>query len=254
MATLIEEKAEETPVGDPKDSVELLEEEEEETEETEEEEKEEEETLELDPKEFEQAKELISIFKDPGKFKQFIQKSAKDIGLIAEDTSRTEKAVARDYAKMLKESLGDEYGFLADRFLPVFNALIEDTTKTVTDRVTSVEIRHAKSELTAAYEKVLSEVPDWKANEDKIAAAVRKYPHDGSTSYKEYLLDMYTLATGNKVKGGSGTAASKVIKKIVKNANEAGKLASVGEDRVSPGGTLPTIKEAVAAAMRGKQL
>lgn len=188
---------------------------------------------------------------------------AEQLGIKVEkpkNEAEAEKAAVKlseRVAAKIKAALGPDYEDLADKIaagvheagVEMFNELaapiIEDQKRLINDSAMTVANTVIKD-----FEKAH---PDWKKHEKAMTAMMAKHPPSGKVTEREYLEDIYTLATNRKA---IGEKVKKTIAKMTRNVQRSeGKSRTASDKTVSkgPAGKLPSWDEAAGAALRGER-
>lgn len=185
-----------------------------------------------------EARRLLAGLRDPLKAPAIVAFLAESHGFKKGDappTKAAEKAVVKGMVEELKEALGPELEYLADKMGPVlekrFKDLVEETAKPIKDKIDAADLKQLEVETAAANEEIGKvyfdgEIPQELAAEmydliDKIK------PYQGQ-SQKDYLEQLLFVAAGKKGVALQKTSKSKA-EKILKNRNDApSRLASEG--------------------------
>lgn len=203
---------------------------------------------------------LYDALVNPDTREETVKYLMKQAGL---DTSAKSdvKAAKQDTITFLKAKLGDTYADFAEVLGPAFDELLaaklSEHTKPLEEKVTRAELSAAEQAADAAMESLFSrhEIP--KGERAEIEAAmekkIRQMPAVGDMTIEEYLDDIYFLVSRSRAEG---KAVRKTVDKINRNAKDASRTSGVeiDEKRVNRGSHLPTLDEAVKAAMRGEKL
>jgi hypothetical protein len=232
--------AEETPVEEVKEAVK-----EEKVEEVQEGEKEE---VEEDDEETAKALELYKELQGPNAV-AIIERLARQAKLIGTEQNLDKKEQKKAVVDVLKEELGDEYGYLAEKFGKAIERILNQELSDVTRKVAATEDRRRKQEADSALDKFYKDNPDVKKHEKKIFDLMHKLPQGPDIDTYEYLTMLYSLATNGRTASSSVRSA---VDKMKKNATDANIASSdVEESRVKKGPQHPTLDEALNAASKG---
>lgn len=181
---------------------------------------------EISDDEVKEAKDLYKALKGPNA-KEVIALLAKQTGLSEVDSKTDVKESKKKILDIFKESLGPEFEFIADRISKGVETVLEQERQE----------RNAKEQNEKA-DKIAGEVKDaWnqlakstngesKKFEAKMIELAKEILPGPSTSAKQYLGRLYTLASAGK---NNVSDAKKVVEKIQKNSNDtSGRLRATG--------------------------
>lgn len=190
-----------------------------------------------------QAVQLLQALKGP-KGKEVLKGLAVRAGLITEEQKVT-KAVSDDLQSLLTDSLGDQWGFIAEGLAPALQTYFDKKVQEVREQhlrlETSLQLKEAWAELSAD-----DETSDITKYEKEIDALSNKYQMGPNVTIKEYLRDLYKIASADKQKS---KAVVKAIKKIESNSSDRlPRSSEVGEKRVAKGSQLPSLEESIREA------
>lgn len=199
---------------------------------------------------------LFDALSDPNVGRSVVEELARKAGVIGAKEGATQKEIEKSVVDTLKESLGAEYEFLADRLAVGLDKIISKTVaeqiKPVQLQATEAQERAIKADVDKSFAVFESKHKDAKDVEKDMLEMSKRHPFNGEYPMEDYLEDIYKLVTVDKKE-------AKVIKttvdKINKNAQELRDSSTeVQETRVAKGSKLPSLNEAVAAAFRNERL
>lgn len=187
--------------------------------------------------------EFINSYKsDPVETAKALARHHKLLTEAAEAAKTDPKSDSLNLDAKLREALGDELGFLADKLAPV----LEDFVKPFHEKAQAMEIANRERQVEADLATLTSKYPDWKKHESKMMELAKELkPAQGSSGIR-YLEILYKAATS------SGDAA-RIVQKMAEGAKKSdSKPVAVPQKRVTiaPGKVL-TLKEAADYARRG---
>lgn len=201
-----------------------------------------------DTTEQEMALSLFRALKDPTKAADVIRVMAREAGLL--ETPTEKKEAAKTIEEVIKEGLGEEYDFLADKLAPVIKAAVELSTKDLRESTEAAAQEREAAKIDAAINSVMGKY----AGADKLENAVFKLmddilpaPNQKVEVYIERLLKIASSEQGVPLK--LKTAGEKIA---ANRGNAAARLAAEGgksETAVVTPAKAMNINEAVAAAM-----
>lgn len=168
-----------------------------------------------------EAKYLYQLLKDPKTSREVIKELANNIGLLDKDVPKTQTGEARERKKvqdLLKEGLGTEYGFLADKLGPAIEKIIDQEREERLEESASVErnrvIKESNDALTRLNKETNGHSKKVEAQMQKLASDFAPGPH--VTPYN-YVKMLYKLATGKNPTSSNASIADK----INRNASDA---------------------------------
>lgn len=221
-------------------------------EEKKEEKKESEETDEEIAEEAKEALKIYNLLKDPKQGKEVVRFLARQAGLEIKEGA-TEKEVRKNAADVLKESLGNEYEFLAPKLLPGLRALIDEEVAAVKRALIEDQRAKLSQDYDNAWEALNEQTDgDFESRGEEIIKAMEEFPYSGKQPIKQYLGRIYKMVGGEKP---VEKKLSRTLERIKKNAEEA-EVSNSGasDERVKASSRLPTREEAIAAALKGKSI
>lgn len=187
-----------------------------------------------------------------------ITEMAKQFGIELKGTEKTTEVVDTlddRISAAVKQSLGDEYGDLADRLAPairqVAQMVAEEAYKPAQEQLESVIQDSALREANNAIAAFAKDHPDYEQHEEAMAALSKRLPPGEGMDENEYLGILYSIVTKDKT---TGEGVKKVINRVAKAAEGAGgRDTSVSGTHVAIAPQRPTFAEAAAAAKRGER-
>jgi hypothetical protein len=178
-----------------------------------------------------------------------IERLARQAKLIGTEQDLSKKEQKKAVVDVLKEELGDEYGYLADKFGKAIERILNQELSEVRERVTSAEKNRRNYEDDIALSKFYKDNPDAVKHEKKLLDLMHKLPQSVNLDTYEYLTMLYSLAKNGRTTSSSVRSA---VEKMKKNATDANLASSdVEESRVKKGPQRPTLDEALNAASKG---
>ena len=196
----------------------------------EEDEEEEEEEDELDEQELKEARMLYKTLKSkPDEARGLIADLANRMGmpLAKVETKAEEKKVKKILTDRLKDALGPELSFIAEKIGPIFEEALEEERQGLVQVHQKLEIDKLTKESEHTLQKLRKETNGLsKQYEGKMVQLMDKFPSSPEISTEEYIRGIAAIAMGSKLQQ---VATSKVTGKINRNANDVpGRLASKG--------------------------
>lgn len=213
--------------------VEETEEEEEESEETEEtEETQEDDTSDEDEKA--EALKVYKLLKDPKSRQTTIEYLMFQAGITAKpaetlkEVTKQKKAVA----ELVKEALGPEYAFLADKLGKAIELSLEESREESNRKIDAIEQTNLVNEVNRELAKLSKRTNGHSTKlESKMVELMDKYPSSANISVAEYLDGIYIMASKGQTPGKTQVN----LDKAKKNANNVSER--LGTKGVQGGGT-----------------
>lgn len=205
----------------------------------------------LTPEEQKQARQLLAGLKDPGKAPVILQHLMKAAGLEAPETKKEVKEVKKALTEQLKDALGPELAYMADKMGPVFQAFLDEKIAEVQEknevRFSEVAIEREAKVADTAQQELAQEffgTPELPAEFiTAVSGLIDDYKPKAGQTTKSYLKDMLHLAAGRLGKPLS-KQTQQTDKKIDKNRTDAAsRLASDGNRQPPPGREVSTRTE-----------
>jgi hypothetical protein len=196
----------------------------------------------LEEQELLEAKNLYKALKNPASAGPLIAALAQQMGLRLGnvETKKEEAEVKKDITSRLKEALGDELGFLADKMGPVISQVIEEERESVEEVRLSHETRVIQTEAQRTLNALAKETNGLSRKfEDKMVSLMDKFPSSPELSTDEYIRGIAQIAMGSKL---TRVAEAKINSKINKNARDVpSRITSGGGARSEP--TTPKVPD-----------
>ncbi|HSX39346.1 MAG TPA: hypothetical protein VLI92_02030 [Candidatus Saccharimonadales bacterium] len=198
---------------------------------------------------------LYEALEDPNVGPSVLRTLAEKAGLLGLNADKTPKQITKSVVDTLKESLGAEYEFLADRLADgidtIVKQIVTEQLKPVQAQTQEAVERAVKADVDSAFAKFESTHKDFKEHEVAMTELSKKLPYTGDYPMEEYLDNLYKIVTTDKKEA---KVIQKTVDKINKNAQELRDSSTeVQETRITKGSKLPSLNEAVAAAMRNER-
>ncbi len=171
-----------------------------------------------DVNEIEQARNLYRLLKNPTSAKAIIRTLAEEHGLTFDkkDSPKAEDKKVRTIKSLVKDQLGEEYGFLAEKLGNIFEEALASERENIETKFRDISLKSAEREATEAFDYLQNKYDDAKNYENDIVALMEKIPN-GEMSAKEYLETLYDVvkAKENRTKG-----TKKLAEKINRNSSD----------------------------------
>jgi hypothetical protein len=139
---------------------------------------------------------ILALLKNPTTATLLIKSLAEQHGLTLGETSS--KDVEKTLTNELKEVLGDEWAFLAEKLGPVIEKQVGKVEKTIRNELSDSDKRQSKTTFQKAEKQFFKDNPEARAYTKRMANLASKYPPQEDADYDEYLGDLFTLAAGRK--------------------------------------------------------
>lgn len=194
---------------------------------------------------------LYNLLNNPETAPQVIQMLGKQLGLIKEPEAPRQKPPT--ISDIVKSSLGEEYAFLGEKLAPAFeqalNAAIAPIQQQLAQTSIKAEFENARQRLNS---KTEGDFGKFESEITKLMDTLR--PADG-VPIEGYLEHLYTVAKYQKGAAPiSRETAKKVVTKIQQTAQERlPSPSAASEPRIVKGPKLPSLEDAIAAALRGER-
>lgn len=192
----------------------------------------------LSEEELKEAKALYGLLKNKDTQVRAVTQLAERAGILNRplETQKQVTTATKDLKSLVKEKLGPEMAFLADKLGDVLETVLEQEraqNKTTIDELSSKNVERETSD---ALEKLNRETKgDSFKHEQKMLALMDKINPSPGTSVYEYLNMLYKIASSDKA---AATARSQMSDRIRKNAKDApGRLASTSSGGTPKGDT-----------------
>lgn len=183
----------------------------------------------LDENQIKEARNLYKALLNPASRGPLVQSLAQQVGINigAIETKKELKEAKKDITARLKEALGDELGFLAEKIGPVLESVIDEERAEVEEISKTVELRQITRESENALTKLAKETNGLSRKyEDKMVQLMDKFPSSPGISTEEYIRGIAMIAMNGKL---TQVASNKLAGKITRNAKDVpGRLTSKG--------------------------
>ncbi len=168
-----------------------------------------------------EAKNLYKALKNPQTAAAVVAALAQQAGLLpkagdAPLTKREEAAAKRETIDIVKDALGPEYSFLADKLGKIFDEVVQQTEQKSEQRFAEIQQSNVEREVVASYEALAKETKgESKKFETRMAQLSEEIPI-GNMNVKTYMQRLYTLASNERK-----SSPQKVADQIRRNASDA---------------------------------
>lgn len=143
-----------------------------------------------------QDKNLLALLKNPRTAPILIKALAEQHGFVLGETST--KKIEKTIKDEMKEALGDEWAFLAEKIGPVIEKRVRQAEEKVEAELGSTETKQTRKAFDRAETKFFNDNPNAKLLRKKMSNLAVKYPPPEDVDPEEYFTDLYTLAAGRK--------------------------------------------------------
>lgn len=199
-----------------------------------------------------EARRLLAALRDPAKAPAVVKFLMEASGVQAPETKTEAKEVRKALTEELKEALGPELAYMADKMGPIFEKFLNEKITEVQDkneqRFSEAAIERETVVANNAQAELADELFGTKELPDEyvkaVSALIDEYkPKQGQTT-KSYLKDMFHLAAGRLGKPITKQQKSGETKKVEQNRTDASsRLASEGKSQPVPGREVSTKTE-----------
>lgn len=201
-----------------------------------------------------EAKRVYKLLQNPNTAKTLIRELARAEGLLGEEAPTTQKEVVaakKSIESILKESLGDKYGFLIPDLSKALDQMFSQERETQNQSVQQIQINQTKRETTEVLAQLARETKgESRKVESQMLSLMEKFQIGPGVGIEEYLRGLYAQATSAR---STQTATNKLTDKIRRNASDAtSRLHSTGSgasERVVPVQVDPNKKMSVKDAV-----
>jgi len=165
-----------------------------------------------------QALNLFKLLKNPTSAKAIIRTLAEEHGIVltGKETPKQETQKVRSIKGLVKEKLGDEYAFIADKLGDVFEEALATERESLNEKFNEINAKSAEKEAEAAFEWLQNEHEDANNYEQVIVTLMEEVP-PGNMSAKKYLETLYIIAKGRE---GKAASSKKLAQKITRNSTD----------------------------------
>jgi len=165
-----------------------------------------------------QALNLFKLLKNPTSAKAIIRTLAEEHGitLTGKETPKAEIQKVRSVKALVKEKLGDEYAFIADKLGDVFEEALSTEREALNEKFQEINQKSAEKEAEAAFEWLQNEHED-AANYEQVIVSLMEEVPPGNMSAKKYLETLYIVAKGRE---GKAASSKKLAQKITRNSTD----------------------------------
>lgn len=203
------------------------------------------------------AASLFKMLKSPETALDTIRMLAKQAGII--ETKAEAKVAAKTITDLLKEELGEEYAFMADKLAPAIEKatrhLVDENTKELKDKFNADSEARIAAEVDAGLKQLTEDFDDADDYLKDIYELMDENPPSAKAKAENYFKDLYHIAKGRKA---SSNKVDRLREKVERNRNDAAsRLASGGKGTTVKGEAAPkelSITESIKKAMEEIQV
>lgn len=215
-----------------------------------------------------EARQLLSALKDKDRSIKVIDLLARENGYTKGEVTKTEeKKIVKGMVDDLKEALGPELEYLAEKMGPVFEkhlkAKTEESIKPLQDKVDQDTIERESKKAQISVDELGKTYFDGKipdslvADMSKIMDRVKPSGGQSIESYMKEVLGMAAINQGVELKATSKSKAEKILKNRndapSRLASEGSRSPKVGEKAANPRQQM-TLEESIAQAMESSKV
>jgi nucleoid DNA-binding protein len=198
--------------------------------------------------------QLFQVLKNPETAQEMAAEIARRMGLDV--SKREQKQVVKNVFDELKERVPEEQRFLIDSLGPAFQQLIEtklaEALAPVREQQAHQHEIQVNNEIDATFVSLSKKFPDIMEHQEAMNTLAAKFSANEGTSMSDYLEGLYKMVVSDKK---VSKVVEKTVSKINRNLGEVKPTSAQVDDAVvQRGSKLPTIKEAVDAALRNERL
>jgi hypothetical protein len=187
----------------------------------EDEEEEEKEDKGLSEDELDESRRLYLALKDPKAGPALIAALAQQAGLFREtiETKKDAKEVKKSTIELLKEGLGKDYEWLADKIGPAIEKVVAQEKEEQQQQMQNLHLQNVEREVSSELAALARETKgESKKLEARMVELMDDLPSSPNVSVKKYIRHLYTIASAGKTKQ---VTQKEVADKIRRNAGDA---------------------------------
>jgi DNA primase len=195
---------------------------------------------------------IYRMLNDPQMGPGIVKMLAEQLGIPLQPSTPETKPPVPSIKDIITQHLGEEHAFLAPALAPAVE-------KAVQQLVQPIQRQLMESLVQNEYQNAISQINtetqgDFKKHEPKIVTLMDQFKPGPNVPIKAYLTNLYTLAKATVPTPPPARQVQTVVQRMVKNAQERLPSPSAAtESKVVKGPALPTLEEAVMAAIRGEK-
>lgn len=178
----------------------------------------------VEEQEAEMALSLFRALKDPAKGKTVIELMAKEAGLL--ETPAEKKEAVKTIAEVIKEGLGEDYEFLADKLVPTIQQAIELSNKDIRETLEQNARERESARIDAAIAKVVGTYEVSDELQRDMLNLMDEIPIQANVDPAKYFERLLKVAAADKGVALKSKSTAEVIKRNRDNA--AARLAASG--------------------------
>lgn len=167
-----------------------------------------------------------------------------------------QKLLKKDIKTLVKERLGEDNSILAESLGPLLDEILKETIEDHLKPLKDERLKEKEAEFTSQIEATFKDLETESKGlstklEKQMLELMEQFSPGPKTSPSTYIKHIYKLAKSQYDDAESIKAKNK---KQAENKKSVSVSGGGNPDRIKAGSKLPTIKEAVEAAMRGETL
>jgi hypothetical protein len=207
--------------------------------------------------EIEEAISFYKALKDPQQQTSIITELARRAGLLGQSETPT-KSEVKKYSQLLEETLGSDYPDLKERMGKVFTAFENENNQKLLYLKQQMDLERQQQvaqEFDKEFQGFLTSNKITEATAGRMLKEIEQLPpsvgRDGKRiPLTKYLEKIHKLVSTEEV---AAKQAERRVERVETNsrARATNLQSDVGEGRLKQGSRLPTVREAVQAAMQG---
>lgn len=200
-----------------------------------------------------EALQLMDMLENPKTAPAVVESLMKQLGIQLPETKKEEAKAAKTVKSILKEKLGADFEFLADKLGDALEEAFTVETGKVRAEVLSVEQNRAQRELVTEYNVFLTENKVSESEAGELNKLVDEIPPTGNIPLSRYLGRLLRMHRAEVAEAKAETAKKQRQKENLQRRPEAAGIEG-NEERIVRGSRNISAREAVEAAVRGESL
>lgn len=175
---------------------------------------------EVSAEELKQAKSLYKLLKDPNTAGLVIKQLAEKEGLLNKvETKADVKAARKDLKEIIKEKLGKDFAFLADKLGEVFESVLEEERINNKAELSRIEASTLEDKTQGILDKFARETKgESRKHENRMIELMDKFVMGNNVTLEDYLRGLYAQATAGRQ---SATVKGQMADRITRNSKDA---------------------------------
>lgn len=208
----------------------------------------------LNKKELKEAKYLYGLLKDPKTQSQVIEALAQKAGvkLGSIETKADVKEAKKDIKTLVKEKLGPEFAFVADKLADAMEAVLNEERQLNNEKLGALEATEIERETASALDKLARATNgDSRKVEARMISLMNSIHSSPDLSVYDYLKMLYTIASADrKAAATSRTMADKINRNRTNSSERLSSRPGTGKEGTQTGPQRKGIKAAVEYALK----